>query len=299
VPLPADIEARLRYTLSMLYNNQGATKNALAQALDAAALYRQASDDRGLARALSQVANQRARDKHLDEAKSAAQEALRIARELGSQRLLADVLRRCALSFSKDGPERVRAMYEESVALFRTLGHDDDTARALTWWGQFEAKVGDYGAAVKRFIEAIPLAGEDLATTLAGDVAGCYLLMGDRANALLSVREALALSANLRDSMEIAFSVSYTAALAVDSDPIEAARLIAYAEERLRIAGWERLAYDRAMVDGLQNVLGQRLSNRELLQLSTEGATMTEEEAVARAIALVSSFDTNEGLAAT
>jgi predicted ATPase/class 3 adenylate cyclase len=297
--LPPDIEARLRYTLSMLYNNQGATKNALAQALEAESLYRQAGDDRGLTRALSQVANQRERVNHLDEAKAAAQEALRLARELGDRRLLADVLRRCAFSFSEDGVEVVRSMYEESVKLFRSLGRDDDTARALLWWGQFETRLGNYSGAVTRLIEARPLAGEELVVSIVGDVASSYFLMGDRANARLSVREALALAAKLRDSIEIAFAISYIAALSVDSDPIEAVRLIAYAEERLRVAGWERLPYERAMVDGLQNVLRDRLTDVELSRLSVEGSAMSEEEAVARATAVTLSFSKSEGLTAT
>jgi len=297
--LPAAIEARVRYTLSMLYNNQGATKNALAQALAAVSLYRQAGDDRGLTRALSQVANQHGREKHLDEAKSAAREALQFARELGDKRLLADVLRRCAASFSKEGVEVVRAMYEESVALFRALGHDDDTARALSWWGQFETKVGNYNGAVKCLIDARPLAGEELAVSIVGDMAGCHFLMGDRANAQVSVREALALAAKFRDSIQIAFAISYVAALSVECDAIGAAQLIGYAEELLRTAGWERLAYERAMVDGLADALKERLTDADLSQLTAKGAAMSEEEAVACATAVASSFNEDEGLTTT
>lgn len=297
--LPAVVEARLRYALSMLYNNQGATKNALAQALAAESFYRQAGDDRGLTRALSQVANQRAREKHLDAAKSAGQEALRLARELGDKRLLADVLRRCAVSFSEEGVDVVRAMYEESVALFRVLRHDDDTARALSWWGQFETKVGNYSEAVKCLIDARSLAGEELAVSIVGDMAGCYFLMGDRANAELRVRDALALAAKARDSIQIAFAISYIAALSGEREPIEAAQLIGYAEELLRTAGWERLAYERAMVDGLLDVLKQRLTNPDLSRLLAKGAAMREEEAVACATAVASSFNETEGLTAT
>jgi predicted ATPase/class 3 adenylate cyclase len=297
--LPVDIEARLRYTLSMLYNNQGATKNALAQALAAESLYRRAGDVRGLTRALSQVANQRGREKHLDEAKSAAQEALRLARELGDNRLLADVLRRCAVSFSMEGVEVVRAMYEESVALLKALGHDDDTARALSWWGQFETEVGNYNGAVRRLIDARPLAGEELAVSIVGDMACCYLLMGDRANAELSVREALAMAEKFRDSIQIAFAISYIAALSVECKPNEAAQLIGYAEELLRTAGWERPGYERTMVDALGDTLKRQLTDGNLSRLLAKGAAMREEEAVVCAAAVVSSFDKDEGLTAT
>jgi predicted ATPase/class 3 adenylate cyclase len=290
VSLPAEIEARLRYTLSMLYNNQGSLKNAFAQALAAVALYRQIGDDRGLARALSQVANQYSREKQLAEAKLAAEDALMLARELGDQRLLADVLRRCARSFLTDGVERVRGMYVESVAIFRSLGRDDETARALTWLGQFEAEVGNYDEAAKRLIEAKPLADEELVVSVVGEVAACYLATGDRANAEPAAREALALAAKFHQPIEVLSAISYVAALAAERDPAEAAVLIGYAEERLRAAGWQRVHLDLAIVEGLQDALKRRLADTELARLFAAGAAIGEEEAVARATALTSLF---------
>jgi predicted ATPase/class 3 adenylate cyclase len=287
--LPAVIEARLRYALSMLYNNQGVMKNSLAQALAAESLYRHAHDYRGLTRALSQVANQRARE-NLGEAKSAAEDALKLARERGDRRLLADVLRRCARSFLTDGPERVRGMYAESVALYRSLGRDDDTARALTWLGQFEAEVGNYDEAAKWLIEAKPLADKELVVSVVGEVVACYLATGDRAKAAPAAREALALAAKFRQPIEMLFAISYVAALAAERNATEAAVLIGYAEERLRVAGWQRLHYDLAIVESLQDTLKERLTDTELTQLFAAGASMGEEEAVARATALTSLF---------
>ncbi|MFZ0574781.1 MAG: adenylate/guanylate cyclase domain-containing protein [Candidatus Cybelea sp.] len=287
--LPAAVEARLRYTLSMLYNNQGATKNALAQALAAESLYRQASDVRGLTRALSQVANQFAIGNDLDAAKPAAEASLELARELGDRRLLADVLRRCALSFSEGRADRVRAMYAESAALAQSLNLDDDAARTLQWWGVFEAKAGNYSQAAMRLTEAMRLADEELAMLVAGELACCYLLVGDRANAEPAAREALELAAKFRHPIQTPFALSYIAALAGERNASESARLIGYAEERLRIAGWHRLAYDRAMVDGLQDMLRQKLTEAELSGLFAAGAALSDEEAVARATALISS----------
>jgi len=288
--LPADTEARLRYTLSMLYNNQGATKNALAQALEAQSLYRQAGDHRGLTRALSQVANQHARENQAGEAKSAAENALQLARERGDRRLLADVLRRCARSFLTDGVERVRGIFAESVAIYRSLGRDDETARALAWLGVFEAEVGNYDEAARRFIEAKRFADDELVVSVAGEVAACYLATGDRANAAPAVREALALAAKFRQPTEMLFAISYVAVLAAERDATEAAVLIGFAEERLRLVGWKRVSYDRAMVDSLEDVLRKRLSETELSQLFAAGAAMGEEEAAARATALTSLF---------
>jgi predicted ATPase/class 3 adenylate cyclase/uncharacterized low-complexity protein len=290
ISLPRDIEARLRYTLSMLYNNQGATKDALAQALEAVSLYRQAGDDRGQARALSQVAHQHARENQCGEAKLAAQEALQLARELGDRRLLADVLRRCARSFLADGVERVREMLDESVAIYRSLGRDDETARALTWSGQFEAEVGNYAEAAQRLIEAKPFADDELVVSVVGEVVACYLAIGDYAKAAPAAREALALATKFRQPIEMLFAISYVAALAAEGNATDAAVLLGYAEERLRVAGWRRLHYDLAIVEALQDALQGRLADGELAKLFAAGAAMGEEEAVARATALTASF---------
>jgi predicted ATPase/class 3 adenylate cyclase len=288
VSLPPDSEARLRYTLSMLYNNQGAARNALAQAEEAVLLYRRAGDDRGLARALSQVANQGAQEKDFNSAKPAAEASLERAREIGDRRLLADVLRRCALSFSGDGAEHVRAMYAESAALSQSLGLDEDAARTLHWLGVFEAKLGNYDEAAKRFIEARPFADGYLAMLIVGDLATCRFLMGDLANAEPAAREALVLGTTLRHPLETLFALSYVAAVTGERNASEAARLIGYAEERLRVAGWTRVSYDRAMVDRLERVLKQHIPESELSRLFAAGATLSEEEAVARATALLS-----------
>ncbi len=290
VSLPAGIEARLRYALSMLYNNQGATKSSLAEALAAAPLYRQVGDDRGLARALSQVANQNAREERFDISREAAEEALALARAIGDRRLLADVLRRSARSFWADGMERVRSMFAESVALYRSLGRADETARALTWLGLFEAEVGNYDEAAKWLIEAKPLADDELVASIVGEVVACYLAMGDRAKAAPAAREALALASKFRQPIEMLFAISYVATLAAERNAAEAAVLIAYAEEGLRVAGWQRLDYDLAIVKGLEHALKTTLADTELAQLFAAGAAMGEEEAVARATALTSLF---------
>jgi predicted ATPase len=287
-PLPPVVEARVRYTLSMLYNNQGAPKNALAQALAAVPLYRLAGDDRGLARALSQVANQYAIGNDLEAAKPAAAASLELARELGDRRLLADVLRRCALSFSSDGADRVRSLYAESAELSKSLLLDDDAARALQWWGVFEAELGNYGEAAKRLTEARPLAGGETVLLIVGDLAACYYLMGDCANAEPAAREALALATRFRHQIQKLFAVSYVAAVTGERNASEAARLIGYAEEGLRRAGWTRVPYDRAIVEKLQATLKQRLTGAELSQYLPEGAALSDEEAVARATALIS-----------
>jgi predicted ATPase/class 3 adenylate cyclase len=126
--LGAGTRARIQYTLSMLYHNQSANVGALSAARCAVELYREVGDERGLTRALSQVAH------HLDgapqEAQAISDEAVRRARELGDPRLLAGTLQRCALAYASTDLEAARAYFKECVGIFYSLGREDETARA-------------------------------------------------------------------------------------------------------------------------------------------------------------------------
>ncbi|MFZ1017933.1 MAG: adenylate/guanylate cyclase domain-containing protein [Candidatus Cybelea sp.] len=284
--LPAGVEARLRYGLSMLYGNQGTLDEAFDESCKAVALYRESGDLRGLTRALSQVAHRYAQRDRTEEAKSVASEALELARSLNDQRLLADVLRRVAPAFATDERERMREMYAESVALFRTLRRDDETARALTWWGQSEAEIGEYRSAAERLAEAKRLAGEELAVAIANDIVACYLVLEDRESAGPLAVEALTLAARVRHPIHVPFAITYVSVLAQEGDVVEAARLAGYAEERLTSLGWQRVISDREIAERLFLELERRLGKQRLAQLLAEGAMLTEDEAIARATAL-------------
>jgi predicted ATPase/class 3 adenylate cyclase len=288
--LPAVVAARLRYVLSMLYQNKGAKSGAFEHAEAAVALYREAADPRSLSRALSQLSHRCVQQGRPDEARAAAEEALQLARECGDRRLLADSLRRCAEAFEAEGTDHVRKTYEESVRLFRSLGRDDETARALGWWGLWEAEAGNYGAAAERLVEARELAAEDLAVSLVGDIAACYLVTGDRNKATPIVREALELAVKLAHPIHLPFAISYVAVLAGEHDPRAAAALIGYADQRFHEAEYQRIAGDRAILESLNEVLAALLSEEELSQLVAAGAAMSEREAIERATALTLSL---------
>jgi predicted ATPase/class 3 adenylate cyclase len=286
VALPAAVEARLRYGLSMLYNNQGMLEEAFEESRRAVLLYRESGDRRGLTRALSQAAYCYANRDRIDEAMAAALESLELARTLDDQRLLADVLRRGATAFAANDTERMRQMYAQSVTLFRALRRDDETARALTWWGQSEAEIGEYRSAAERLTEAKALAGEELAVAIASEIVACHLVLGDRESAGSIAIEALNLAAKVRHPIHLPFAITYVSVLAQDRDTVEAARLAGYAEDRLAVLAWQRVASDREIAEQLFVALEGRLGKQQLAQLLAEGATLTEEEAVARAMIL-------------
>ncbi len=288
-PLAAAVEARLRYGLSMLYSNIGANKKVLEQALRAASLYGEAGDARGLAQALSQVASRYAPMGRYDDARAAAEEALRLAAEIGDRRLLADTLRRCAQAFAGEGDAAVRARFEQSVALFRTLGRDSETARALVWWSQWEAETpGDFRAATDLMLEASRLDDRDVAKMFTlSDLAGYCLATGDFARAEPMAREALAAAAKAHHPVLTALSIAFIAVIEGRRDPPRAAQLIGYAEEALRAAEWRLSPYERTFVDELLELLAGAVEKSELARLFAAGAVLTEQQAVAEALTAV------------
>ncbi len=286
MPLDKDVEARLRYGLSMLYSNIGANKKVLEQALVAVSLYREAGDARGLAQALSQVAARYAPQARYDDALAAAEEALQIARESGDRRLLADTLRRCAQAFAGEGREAVRARYEQSVALFRTLGRNYETARALEWWSQWEAESGgDFRSAAELMLEAGRLDDRDIVKMFTlNDVAGYYLATGDFARAEPMAREALVTAAKARHPVLTALSIAYIAVIEGLRDHSRAARLVGYAAKALRAAEWQLVPFEQKIVDRLFEQLARTIEESELARLLEVGAALNEDEAVAEAL---------------
>ncbi|HVR46563.1 MAG TPA: adenylate/guanylate cyclase domain-containing protein [Candidatus Binatia bacterium] len=285
-PLPRAVEARLRYGLSMLYSNVGANKKVLEQALIAVSLYREAGDARGLTQALSQVASRYALQGRYEDARAVAEEALRLAGEIGDRRLLADTLRRCAQAFGSEGDEAVRVRYEQSVALFRALGRDYETARALEWWSQWEAETaGDFRAAAELMLEASRLDQRDVVKMFTlNDVAGYFLATGDLERAEPMAREALAAAAKAHHRVLTALSIAYVAVIEARRDPSLAARLIGYAEEALRAAEWQLVPFERKFVDRLNELLADAIEKSELARLLAAGAALSEEQAVAEAL---------------
>jgi tetratricopeptide (TPR) repeat protein len=269
----------------MLYSNIGKNKSVLEQALVAASLYREAGDSRGLTRALSQIAARYAILSQYDDAERYAEEALQLARSGTDRRLLADTLRRCADSFAADDRERVRALYAESVALFRGLGRNDETARALEWWGKWEEDdENNFQEAAEHFLEAARLdSGRDVVMIRAVDLAGCYLAIGENERAEPFAREALAVAAKTQHPVVVPLAISYIAIIASARDVTSAARLIGYAEDRLRLADWQRAAYEQAMVDRLYDRLKENLTEAELKHLLEEGSAWSDDQAAAQA----------------
>jgi predicted ATPase/class 3 adenylate cyclase len=274
--------ARINYALSMLYHNQLAYASALAAARESAELYRKAGDERGLARALSQVAH------HLsdsfDHASEAGEEAVNRARALDDPRLLAAVLQRCAFAYAGRAIEKARGYIAESVMLFRSLGRDDETARALALWADAEAAAGNHERAISLALEALDIGTKDGRLYVVLLLASLYVVAGGGSRAEQAAFEALHLASATAHSAAVGLAILYIAALRAQSDPALAARLSGYAEKQLESLGWHLFGSDRVLEGRLKDVLQEQLSPGEVAMHRETGAAWTEATAVSAAV---------------
>ena len=114
-------------------------------------------------------------------------------------------------------------------------------------------------------------------------LATCYLGLGDRARAGPAAREALTLAARAGHPVATACAILYLAALECTVDAENAARLLGYAEERLRALDWRLVGPDDAIREGARGRLEQQLTPDQFAHLLAAGAAWSEEAAVANA----------------
>ncbi len=274
-----DIRARIHYALSMLYHNQGANQPALMAARKAVELYGEAGDERGLTRALSQVAH------HLseapEEAVEVAEDAVRRARGLNDARLLAATLQRCAFVYSADEAELASQYLEEAVALFRSLGRNDETARALTAWADIENLAGRLELAASIAKDALELSSDDARMYVLTALASLHVALGDNAHASRFGREALSLLSQNPHPVATPLTLYCVAALASETLPGDAAQLFGYAKAQLRLRRWRLVGSDCVVEENLTRTLEKSFSVPQLNALSAAGAELTEREALA------------------
>lgn len=275
-------EARLYYGLSMLQHNQGENAGALRSARGAVELYRIAKDERGLVRALSQVAQHLPTLNAYEEARTLAEEALERAHSLSDDRLLAATLQRCARVYEPAEIAQARRRFAQSADIFRSLRRDDETARVHAWWANAEADAGEFKTAAALSEQALELASEDLRPFLVTSLASLYIALGD-GRALTVARDALRLALEARHPLGVPQTMLYLAAVQSNAEPGHAAMLFGYAEARLRVLDWKYDGPDKVVEQKLENALAENLRPEDLCSLRATGAAWSDQEAVVNA----------------
>lgn len=195
------------------------------------------------------------------------------------------MLARCASAVARGEIGVLRAQYRESVALFRGCGRgrEADAGRVLQWWAGAEAAHGNLGEAARITEEAMPLVSGELVlwTTSAG--ASIYWALGSRQRAEALTRRALELAAKVAHPILLPSAVSYVALMASERDPLEAVRLLAFADDRRQKSGHKRSPDDDAMFAELDRAVHRVLSEDEVRSARLEGSGWSDQQAYARA----------------
>ncbi|MDP8922072.1 MAG: tetratricopeptide repeat protein [Chloroflexota bacterium] len=289
--VPASVRAKVLTATGQLERVQGDYDQGMVHLEQAAALCRDLGDERGLARALVELAFA-----HLfrgDDARAAAlwEESLAVSRAAGNawgEGASLHGLGRVA-EFRTDY-ERSRALLEESLACFRRLGNEWYTAWSLRYLGRAVQALGDVAWATALLEESLALWQQQ--DNKPGMVWALHDLAqaarargnGERAAALAS--ESLALAREMGQKREIAEGLEELAELAVArGQPERAARLFGAAAALRETIGAvvgpnDRLEYDRAVA-----TVRAALGEAGLTVGWAEGRALSLEQAVAYALA--------------
>jgi predicted ATPase len=275
------VTARMWYVLSMLQNNQWQHAQALRAAERAVDAYHAAGDNRGRLRALSQVAQQLAKNDRDSEALAKAIEAIELARQLGDDAVLASVLARAASAYDANAIERKRELYRESAAIYDNLGRESDRARIMQWWLNAEILAGNLKAAATIIETELQDPDDDFRISVSGIAAFVYWTLGDRDRAVTATREAFTLAQRARQPVYLSAALVYVAMIAEESDPERAALILGYAEGSQEELGWRLDAHERSLWDQFSSRLRSHLGTERALDLRTKGRRMSEAEVIA------------------
>ena len=272
--------ARIEYVAAMMHNNLGAYPQALACAQRAVAYYESSPDERGLVRALSQVAQHYAHAKRYEEAEQPAQTAILRARQLGDARILISVLRRCASSLPPKDIERARELFAEALQAARSSRDREEVHLVLVRWGTAEAVAGHLERAVELVTQALAQPDRSTALYLEMNVALWDTALERLEEAEPHALQALSLALEEQHLLGIAFATACVAPIHAKHDPREAAMLLGYAKARLRDLQWNIERDEETALENITKSIERDLRPGELPELLEIGAAFNQEQAL-------------------
>src|SRR5579872_753024 len=267
---------RIDYVASMLHNNAGDHASALACAERSVSFYERSDDERGLIRALSQIAQQYARAKRFDDAQVPSAEAIRRARSLGEPRVLIAVLRRCAYSLPPERIEEARVYFSEALEAARAVHEPEEAYMVLEWWAAREASAGDLERALELATQGIQYGAHDR-LVLEGQITGWALALNRLDEAFPHARQTLELAIDSPDPLSRLLSIAYWSPFQAAKDIEEAALLFGYASARINQLVPELDADDRLALENAERAITEKISSDRFEELKRQGAALTED----------------------
>ena len=216
--------------------------------------------------------------------------ALRLANEKGlTQRSIrVDALMAAGtVAFFRGRFDEALQLYGEGLALATALG-DEMIARAFhVNMAEIEYRIGNTARALELVSAIKTETGRGPIRVTAWSNSAAYkIALGDIAGARIDARETLRLARGA-DWLGTTSAIQHLATVAaLGGDPRRGARLRGYVDASYRREGNERGPADARSYEILMTALREKLTDAEIETLAAEGAQLSEDQAVAEALAV-------------
>jgi predicted ATPase/transcriptional regulator with XRE-family HTH domain len=260
------------------------------QAERAMQLYKSVGDARGAARAQRSLAfalNQMGR---LDEAKATIEQALAASRACKDAWNVTRCLDTQAhIALYRGDVRAARELYAQALAAFKALGNESGTANVLGNMAELEFADGHPERALRAVSEALEIhvRAKNATNIVMGHTnsAAYRIALGDLTGARDSAREGLRVARRARHELGIAVALQHFAVLAGLGGYVRrGAQLLGSADAQYTALGMQREPTEQWGYDKLMDAVRETLSADEIAQLAAEGATWSEDQAVAEAL---------------
>lgn len=257
----------------------------------ACALSEGAGEGRGLAYALYVMAAALQDAGRLQEAAVMNDRVYHWFAEFGDKRNMAACLRQQANMLEKQGQyDEARRLLEKAMTVFKALDAHSDIAAVWADLAKLAFRQGDPALALRDVDQAIEFASKarnaSHLATYHSDTAAYRIALGNLDAAKSEGRDALHWAREAKNELEIAAAIQHLALVsALQAHTKEAARLYGYVENTYDSLG-ETPAGESWTAERLMVALRDQLEDTEISALRAEGATWSEEEAIAQALSI-------------
>jgi predicted ATPase len=282
--LPKDLEAGLWLTLSGMRGDLFVPVLAIEASTKARELYAALGDQLGVARALRGEGIGRLQLRELRQAELDLQRSLALSREFGGRRDISRALASVAVSLHVNG-----RLEEARQALSDVVDMAQDGDDRLLWLSsvnlaEVEFEVGETIDAVARSYENLDSdmlrSNVRLRSNQESNLTAYLLALEQddeaRAMAAATIRDAR----DGGDTGAVAIGLQHAAAILAQKNVERAAELFGFVESSLAPTGYHREYTERFTYDLLLRRLRAKLSQAQIETLMSQGASMTEEQAI-------------------
>jgi predicted ATPase/transcriptional regulator with XRE-family HTH domain/Tfp pilus assembly protein PilF len=229
----------------------------------------------------------------VEDAEAFNDRALRLCHEHAltrSRRYAAALDTRARIAGVRERIDEARHYYAEALSLMTALGDEHEAILIRINMGELEYRSGRFDRALE-FADAAVAAARRVRSrhreiTALANLTAYRLARGDMEGARANGREALLLSREA-PPLEITIAIQHLATVAARSgDAASAARLCGYVDAWYRNEGCQRELTEQRSYELLRAALHEKLGDGELAVFTEQGARFSEEQAVAKALAV-------------